>query len=83
MEHAYDHLLHLLAGHPAWTLAVAFLAAFLEAVAVIGTFVPGSTAMFLAGALAGTGSLNLGAVFACAIAGGSRGRHELLARQPL
>lgn len=69
MEHAYDHLLHLLAGHTAWTLAVAFLAAFLEAVAVIGTFVPGSTAMFLAGALAGTGSLNLGAVFACAIAG--------------
>ncbi|MGP8432679.1 VTT domain-containing protein [Paraburkholderia fungorum] len=73
MEHAYDHMLHLLAGHPGWTLAVAFLAAFLEAIAVIGTFVPGSTAMFLAGALAGTGSLNLGAVFACAIAGAVAG----------
>ncbi|MFM0173630.1 VTT domain-containing protein [Paraburkholderia sediminicola] len=73
MEHAYDHLLHLLAGHPAWTLTVAFLAAFLEAIAVIGTFIPGSTAMFLAGALAGTGSLNLGALFACAIAGAVTG----------
>ena len=60
MEQAYVHLLHLLAGHPEWMLTVVFLAAFLEAVAVIGTFIPGSTAMFLAGALTGTGSLGLG-----------------------
>jgi len=69
MEHAYLHLLHLLGGHAGWTLAVVFLAAFLESVAVIGTFIPGSTAMFLAGALVGTGSLNLGWLFACALAG--------------
>ncbi|ANB75430.1 phosphoesterase [Paraburkholderia phytofirmans OLGA172] len=73
MEHAYIHLLHLLAGHPAWTLTVIFLAAFLEAIAVIGTFIPGSTAMFLAGALAGTGSLSLGWVFLWAIAGAVAG----------
>ncbi|MFM0734626.1 VTT domain-containing protein [Paraburkholderia sediminicola] len=73
MEHAYIHLLHLLAGHSAWTLTVIFLAAFLEAIAVIGTFVPGSTAMFLAGALAGTGSLSLGWVFLWAIAGAIAG----------
>ena len=73
MEHAYIHLLHLLAGHPAWMLTVVFLAAFLEAVAVIGTFIPGSTAMFLAGALAGTGSLSLGWVFLWAIAGAIAG----------
>ncbi|MFM0503471.1 bifunctional DedA family/phosphatase PAP2 family protein [Paraburkholderia caffeinilytica] len=73
MEHAYIHLLHLLAGHPAWTLTVVFLAAFLEAIAVIGTFIPGSTAMFLAGALAGTGSLSLGWVFLWAIAGAVAG----------
>src|SRR5580704_12364418 len=73
MEHAYIHLLHLLAGHSAWTLTVVFLAAFLESVAVIGTFVPGSTAMFLAGALVGTGSLNLGWLFACALAGAIAG----------
>lgn len=69
MEHAYEHLLRLLAGHPVWTLAVAFLAAFLVAVAIVGTFSPGSTAMFVAGALAGTESLNLGTLSPCAIAG--------------
>ncbi|CAN7600221.1 DedA family protein [Caballeronia sp. LjRoot29] len=69
MEHAYVQLLHVLAGHPSWTLAVVFLAAFLESIAVIGTFIPGSTAMFLASALVGTGSLNLGGLFGCAIAG--------------
>ncbi|WP_144162012.1 bifunctional DedA family/phosphatase PAP2 family protein [Paraburkholderia sp. BCC1885] len=73
MEHAYLHLLHLLGGHAQWTLAVVFLAAFLESVAVIGTFVPGSTAMFLAGALVGTGALNLGWLFACALAGAVAG----------
>ncbi|MFM0741359.1 VTT domain-containing protein [Paraburkholderia xenovorans] len=73
MEHAYLHLLHQLAGHPAWMLTVVFLAAFLEAIAVIGTFIPGSTAMFLAGALAGTGSLSLGWVFVWAIAGAIAG----------
>ncbi|BCZ81751.1 membrane protein [Paraburkholderia terrae] len=73
MEHAYVHLLHLLAGHTAWTFAVVFLAAFLEAIAVVGTLVPGSTAMFLAGALVGTGSLNLGWVLAWAIAGAVAG----------
>lgn len=73
MEHAYLHLLHLLGGHAGWTLAVVLLAAFLESVAVIGTFVPGSTAMFLAGALVGTGSLNLGWLFVCALAGAVAG----------
>ena len=73
MEQAYVHLLHLLGGHAGWTLAVVFLAAFLESVAVIGTFVPGSTAMFLAGALVGTGALNLGWLFACAFVGAIAG----------
>ncbi|REG49307.1 membrane protein DedA with SNARE-associated domain [Paraburkholderia sp. BL6669N2] len=73
MEHAYIHLLHQLAGHPGWTLTVIFLAAFLESLAVIGTFVPGSTAMFLAGALIGTGSLSLGWALVWAIAGAIAG----------
>ncbi|MFM0218803.1 MULTISPECIES: bifunctional DedA family/phosphatase PAP2 family protein [Paraburkholderia] len=73
MEQAYLHLLHQLAGHPEWMLTVVFFAAFLESVAVIGTFVPGSTAMFLAGALTGTGSLSLGWVLAWAIVGAIAG----------
>jgi membrane protein DedA with SNARE-associated domain len=73
MEHAYVQLLHLLAGHTGWTLAVVFLAAFLEAVAFIGTFVPGSTALFMAGALVGTGTLNLGWLLAIAVVGAIAG----------
>ncbi|CAB3772328.1 hypothetical protein LMG29542_06855 [Paraburkholderia humisilvae] len=68
MEHTYFRLLHLLAGHPAGSLMVIFLAAFLEALAVIGTFIPGSTAIFVAGALVGTGALSLEWVLACTIA---------------
>ncbi|MGF6757772.1 VTT domain-containing protein [Paraburkholderia sp. GAS42] len=73
MEHAYFQLLHFLTANPSWALAVVVLAAFFEAIAVIGTFVPGSTAMFIAGALVGTGSLNLGWVMACAIGGAIAG----------
>ncbi|AXF16542.1 VTT domain-containing protein [Paraburkholderia caledonica] len=73
MEQAYLHLLHQLAGHPEWMLTVVFFAAFLESVAVVGTFVPGSTAMFLAGALTGTGSLSLGWVLVWAIVGAIAG----------
>ncbi|SAK75561.1 DedA family protein [Caballeronia hypogeia] len=73
MEHSYFKLLHLLSGHPEWALAVVLLASFLESVAFIGTFVPGSTAMFIAGALVGAGALNLGWVFVCAIAGAIAG----------
>jgi undecaprenyl-diphosphatase len=73
MEHAYFNLLHVFSSHPASALAVVLLAAFLESVAFIGTFIPGSSVMFLAGALVGTGSLNLGWVFACAIAGAVAG----------
>ncbi|TKC85972.1 phosphoesterase [Trinickia terrae] len=69
MEHAYADLLHLLADHAGWALAVVFLAAFFEAVAVIGTFVPGSSILFVSGALVGTGALNLGWLFVSAIAG--------------
>jgi membrane protein DedA with SNARE-associated domain len=73
MEHVYFHLLHTLGAHPSWTLAVVVLASFFESIAFIGTFVPGSTAMFIAGALVGTGALNLGWVMACAIAGAIAG----------
>lgn len=73
MEHTYAHLLHLLAAHAGWTLAFVFVAAFLESLALVGTFFPGSTAMFIAGAFAGTGTLNLGWLFVTAIAGAVAG----------
>ncbi|BAO88198.1 bifunctional DedA family/phosphatase PAP2 family protein [Caballeronia cordobensis] len=73
MEHIYYKLLHVLSGHPEWTLAVVLLASFLESLAFVGTFVPGSTAMFIAGALVGAGALNLGWVLVCAIVGAIAG----------
>ncbi|PLZ04222.1 phosphoesterase [Burkholderia sp. WAC0059] len=73
MEHAYTQLLHLLSAHRDWALAFVFAASFLESLAIIGTFVPGSVAMFVAGALAGTGTLNLGWLFVWAIAGAVAG----------
>ncbi|HTH59068.1 MAG TPA: VTT domain-containing protein [Paraburkholderia sp.] len=69
MEHAYAHLQHVLAAHIAWTYAFVIVAAFLESLALIGTFIPGSTAMFIAGAFVGAGTLNLGWLLAFAIAG--------------
>ena len=73
MEHAYLYLLHLLSAHAQWTLAFVFLASLLESLALIGTFIPGSTALFIAGALAGAGTINLGWLFAVSIAGAVAG----------
>src|ERR1700753_2179632 len=73
MEHYYFKLLHVLASYPEWALAIVLLASFLESVAFIGTFVPGSTAMFIAGALVGTGALHLGGLFGGASAGAIAG----------
>src|ERR1700710_90196 len=73
MEHSYFKLLHLLSGHPGWALTVVLLAAFFESIAFIGTFVPGTPAMFVAGALVGPGTLNLGWVFVCALVGAVAG----------
>lgn len=73
MEHAYVQLQHVLAAHTAWTYAFVFAAAFLESLALIGTIIPGSSAMFLAGAFVGTGTLNLGWLFGFAIAGAVAG----------
>jgi undecaprenyl-diphosphatase len=73
MEHAYYQLLHLMSAHPEWSLGVVLLASFLESLAFVGTFVPGSTAMFVAGALVGAGALNLGWVMVCAILGAIAG----------
>ncbi len=67
MEHFYFKLLHLLSAPRVDTRSRA--ASFLESVAFIGMFVPDSTAMFVAGMLVGTGALNIGWVFVCAIAG--------------
>ncbi|MBU6460395.1 MAG: bifunctional DedA family/phosphatase PAP2 family protein [Proteobacteria bacterium] len=57
---AFFNLHHLLqtASHQHWILPLVFLLSLLESLAVIGTFIPGATALFIAGALVGAGALN-------------------------
>jgi membrane protein DedA with SNARE-associated domain len=50
-----------------------FLAAFLEAVPVVGTFIPGSTIILSLSALIATGDLNLVVVFCSVISGAALG----------
>ena len=55
--------------HPEVALAAVFAAAFLEALAVVGTVVPGSSIVFMAGALIGLGSIGLWPAFGAAVLG--------------
>ncbi|HVC49607.1 MAG TPA: VTT domain-containing protein [Burkholderiales bacterium] len=57
---AFFNLHHLLqtASHQHWILPLVFLLSLLESLAVIGTFIPGATALFIAGTLVGAGALN-------------------------
>ncbi len=51
-----SHAIALVAQHPDWALAVAFLAAIIEAVAIVGTIIPGTViVMGVAGAAAAAG----------------------------
>lgn len=69
MRTAVDSLLALVAAHPVWAYAATFLAALLEAVPVLGSFVPGSTLILGLGTMVISGGLNLAAMVASAAAG--------------
>ncbi|MBX9827654.1 MAG: DedA family protein [Xanthobacteraceae bacterium] len=73
MEHAIHELVHAVAAHPQWAYAVLFLAAWLEAVPVVGSFVPGSTIILSLSALIGAGDLSLAGVLAATICGAALG----------
>ncbi len=68
-----DERLHVLIGfvsdHAGWAYATAFLAALLEAVPVLGSFVPGSTVIVAISALVPLGQLSLGIILFSAILG--------------
>ena len=58
MQSHLQGLIAYFSGHPGLALAVVFAGAMLEALAVIGTVIPGSTAVFVGGTLVGLGVLN-------------------------
>jgi len=73
MQQAIHELVHIVAEHPQWAYAVLFLAALLEAVPVLGSFVPGSTIILSLSALIGSGDLSLAGVLAATVSGAALG----------
>ena len=68
-----ETIIHTVSAHADWAYAAIFLAAFLEAVPVLGSFIPGSTIILGLSALIATGDLSLTAVLASAIIGAIAG----------
>ncbi len=66
---AFTALFEWLQNHPAWATAIIFLLAFGEGLVVAGVVVPGATLLFLAGALVGSGYLDLWPSLTAAFAG--------------
>ena len=60
--HLDKHLAALTAQHGAWVYALLFAIIFIETGVVVMPFLPGDSLLFVAGALAGIGALDLGAV---------------------
>ncbi|MDQ8732816.1 DedA family protein [Bradyrhizobium sp. LHD-71] len=69
MAHLLDQLINFVSAHPFLAYATAFFAALLEAVPVLGSFVPGSSVIIGLSALVAAGDLSLGGVLAGAIVG--------------
>jgi membrane-associated protein len=71
-----DPLISFVSAHPWLGYLTLFLAAFLEAVPVVGSLVPGSTLILALGALIPGGELKLWGVLAYAAAGATAGRRD-------
>lgn len=69
MEAHLQSLIGFFSAHPGYALAAVFAAAFLESLAFIGTIIPGSSIVFVAGVLVGLRVLEPWPVGAFAIAG--------------
>lgn len=57
--HLDDHMRQLVVDHGAWTYLILFAIVFCETGLVVTPFLPGDSLLFVAGALAGEGSLDL------------------------
>ncbi len=73
--HLDKHLAALLAQYGVWVYAILFLIIFSETGFVVTPFLPGDSLLFVAGALAGTGSMDMwvlnGSLIAAAVLGNS------------
>jgi len=62
--HIDDKMLELVKAYGTWTYAILFLIVFCETGLVVTPFLPGDSLLFAAGAIAGTGALNVWIVIA-------------------
>ena len=69
MNESLHALIDFVSDHAGWAYATAFLAALLEAVPVLGSFIPGSTVLVAISALVPLGQLSLTTILGAAIAG--------------
>ena len=60
--HLDKHLAELITAYGPWIYAILFLIVFAETGLVVTPFLPGDSLLFASGAIAATGSLNIGAV---------------------
>lgn len=73
MAHLLDQLIQFVSAHPYLAYATVFLAALLEAVPVLGSFVPGSGVIIGLSAFVAAGELSLAGVLASALGGAALG----------
>ncbi len=66
--HLDQHLQAFVAEHGAWVYALLFVIVFCETGLVVTPFLPGDSLLFVGGAVAAVGQMNLGAVIATLIA---------------
>jgi membrane-associated protein len=66
--HLDDHLLWLAQTYGAWIYAVLFLIVFCETGLVVTPFLPGDSLLFVAGAVAGAGDMNVAALMGTLVA---------------
>ncbi|MBL4647597.1 MAG: DedA family protein, partial [Gammaproteobacteria bacterium] len=68
-----NHIIQWLHTHPEWAGAFAFLFAFLESLAIVGSFIPGTATLTLLGGLIGAGIIPATSIFVLAILGAIAG----------
>lgn len=73
MESLLHSLITAVSDHAGWAYVTVFLAALLEAIPVVGSFVPGTTIIVAISALVSSGGLDLWIILAAAILGGAIG----------
>ncbi|MDH4192086.1 MAG: hypothetical protein OEW21_18010, partial [Betaproteobacteria bacterium] len=66
--HLDRHLATFVAEHGAWVYALLFVIVFCETGLVVTPFLPGDSLLFVVGALAAAGGMNIGMVMALLIA---------------